>query len=294
MLAKINILKHLICSDCQGELTFGNENLSCNDCGRIFQTKGILLNLLPKNLLSSDLAEEHAWATVRPQSHPLLELLHKKDLILHFFEQILPEFEFRGAILEIGSGDCWFSSLIKLMFPKTFVVASDVSQTALFKGIQIDEFLNSGIDWFMVCKTEQLPFEEGLFDFVIGSAILHHTCPQKTINQIFRVLKENGVFVGTWELAIPKFLAVLWGSRFGLAGRVEKELGIKEGNYSLNQWKSYFKEAGFRKINFLHDRNPKYKHYHWFIYFYYRIISRLPESFVKRHLACNILIIARH
>ena len=129
------------------------------DLKRIFQTKGILLNLLPKNLLSSDLAEERAWATVRPQSHPLLELLHKKDLILHFFEQILPKFEFRGAILEIGSGDCWSSSLIKLMFPKTFVVASDVSHTALFKGTQVAEFLNSRIDRFIVCKTEQFPRE---------------------------------------------------------------------------------------------------------------------------------------
>jgi len=290
----MNILKHLICPDCQRKLDFGNEKLVCSDCGRIFQTKGILLNLLSKNLLPSDLAEERAWTTVRPQPHPLLELLHKKDLILHFFEQMLPKFEFRGAILEIGSGDCWFSSLIKLMFPETFVVASDVSHTALFKGIQVDEFLKSEIDWFVVCKTEQLPFEEGLFDFVVGSSVLHHTCPQKTISQIFRVLKENGVYVGTWELAIPRVLAVLWGSRFGLAGRAEEELGIKEGNYSLNQWKSYFEEAGFREINFRLDRNPKYKHYHWFIYFYYKVISRLPESFVRRYLACNISITARH
>ena len=289
----MNILKHSICPDCKEKLDIENEKLTCKSCGRIFQIKDNLFYLLPKYLSSSDMAEERAWTTVRSQPHPLLELLHKKDLILHFFEQMLPKFEFRGAILEIGSGDCWFSSLIKLMFPDTYVIASDVSHTGLFKGFQVDEFLNSGIDCFVVCKTEQLPFEDCLFDFVVGSSVLHHTCPQETINQIFRVLKENGVYIGTWELSIPKILAVLWGSRFGLAGRTERELGFKEGNYSLNQWKSYFEEAGFRDIDFNLDRNPKYKHYHWFINLYYKVVSRLPESFVRRYLACNISIVAR-
>jgi SAM-dependent methyltransferase len=289
-----NIYEHLICPDCQTRLEM-HEHLRCKSCDRIFPVNGNFINLLPLNLSQSDLAEERFWTTNPREgvkSHPLLALVVKRDNILYFYEQILPCLRLQGKVLEIGSGSCWLSALIKLVFPEVYVVASDVAPSALMKGMQVSKFLGSKIDYFVACKVEQLPFENDFFDYVIGSAILHHTSPQQAIRQIFRVLKNHGTYIGIGELIIPKPLGLLWG-RFGLAGRREKELGVKEGNYSFNQWKRFFNEAGFKEVTFNLERDPQYKQYHWFINLYYKMVSRLPESLVRHCLACSIGIIAK-
>ena len=291
----MNICEHLICPDCQAKLEM-HEHLVCRSCGRKFLNDSHFLNLLPTTLSKSDLAEENFWATDTREGvnvHPLLALLVKSEIIFYFYEQILPKLKLQGRVLEIGSGSSWLSSIIKLAFPEIYVIASDVAPSALCKGTQVSEFLNSRIDKFIACKIERLPFENEFFDFVIGSAVLHHTRTQEAINQIFRVLKNHGTYVGIRELAIPRMLGLLWGSRFGIAGRREKELGVKEGNYSLNQWRKFFEDAGFEEIRFSLDMDPRYKYSHWFISLYYKVVSRLPEMLVKRCLACSIAIVAK-
>lgn len=255
-----------------------------------------IIDLLPAGLSKPDVAEEHFWATDTREgvkAYPLLSLVHKGDVLLQFYEQVLRKLKLRGKVLEIGSGTGWLSSLIKLAFPEICVVATDVSHSALLKGMQVSGFLHAGIDRFVTCKVEQLPFENGFFDYVIGSAVLHHTNPERAMPEIFRVLKNGGSYIGVWELAIPRTLGILWGSRFGLAGRTEKEMGVKEGNYSLGQWKKFFEDAGFAEVTFSLERDPKYKHYHWFINLYYKAIAPLPEPFVRRCLACNMEVTAK-
>jgi len=291
----MNIYEHLICPDCQTKLQM-HEHLICESCGRTFSRGDHFLNLLPASLSRVDLAEECFWATDSREgvkAHPLLGLLVKSDFMLYFHEQILPKLRLQGKILEIGSGSCWLSSIIKLIFPETYVITTDVAPSALIKGAQISKFLNARIDYFIACKVEHLPFENNFFDYIIGSSILHHTCPPEAIHQIFRVLKNHGTYIGIGELAIPRTLSLLWGSRFGLPGRREKELGVKEGNYSFNQWKKFFDEAGFDEVKCNLEKDPQYKHYHWFISFYYKVISHLPELLVRRCLASSIMIIAK-
>lgn len=293
---EINIRNHLICPDCKVKLLMQGD-LVCRHCGRVFPIgHKQIIDLLPTSLSESDIAEERFWATDTREgvnAHPLLSLVHKGDVLLQFCEQVLPKLKLQGRVLEIGSGACWLSALIKLKFPEIYVVATDVSHGALLKGIQVSEFLHSGIDQFITCKAERLPFENGFFDYVIGSAVLHHTIPETAIPEIFRVLKNRGRYIGIWELAIPRILGTLWGSRFGLAGRAEKEIGGKEGNYSLGQWKKFFKDASFKEVIFSLERDPNYKHYHWFIHLYYKVIASLPEPFVRRCLASNMTVTAR-
>lgn len=290
----LNIYEHLVCPDCQVKLEM-REKLICRSCGRIFSRDGNFINLLPTNLSQVDLAEEHFWKTDPRQgvkTHPLISLMVSRDPIFYFYEQMLPKLELQGKVLEIGSGSCWLSSFIKLAFPKTFVIATDVAPSALQKGVQTSELLDSRIDDFIACKVERLPFESDFFDYVFGSSVLHHTFPQDAINQVFRVLKKSGEYIGFGELAIPRILGLLWGSRFGIAGRRERELGLKEGNYSFSQWKKFFREAGFEDVRFTLDRDPQYKQ-HWFINLYYKVVSHIPELLVKRCLAVSIVINAR-
>jgi SAM-dependent methyltransferase len=279
----MDIEEHLLCPDCRIRLERG-EHLRCRSCGRVFPTpRGNFFTLLPAHLSQEDLAEEHFWSTDPKEgliAHPNLELQMKRHEIAFFLERILPNVKLGGKILEIGSGACWLSSLIKLELPEAFVVASDVSPSALRKGEDISRFLNSEINTFVACKIESLPFEDGFFDYVIGSAVLHHTQPREALNQIIRVLRKGGEFVGTGETVIPRELGPLWRSKFGLAGRREKELGVKEGSYSLGQWKRFFHRAGFVNVNFSHRMDPRYKQSNGLVNVYYQITSRMPRTLV--------------
>jgi SAM-dependent methyltransferase len=227
---EINLYEHLKCPDCKSKLEMRRQ-LICTHCGRVFPIgNDRIIDLLPTSLSAPDIAEEHFWATDAREgvkSHPLLSLVHKGDVLLQFYEQVLPKLNLQGTALEIGSGTCWLSSLIKLKFPAIYAIATDVSYSALIKGIQVSEFLHARIDRFVTCKVEQLPFENDFFDHVIGSAVLHHTNPERAIPEIYRILKNQGSYVGVWELAIPRILGIFWGSKFGLAGRAEREIGSK-------------------------------------------------------------------
>jgi len=290
----MDIREHLICPDCRIKLESA-EDLWCRSCGRIFTTQNNFFNLLPSDLSQEDLAEEHFWSTDKVEgldADPELTFRMKRLEIDFFREKILPKLRFMGKILEIGSGACWLSSLIKLALPEIFVVASDVSPSALIKGEKLSRLLNSKIDAFVACKIENLPFETDFFDYVVGSAILHHTQPQKALIQIFRVLERDGKFVGTGETVIPRAFSTIWTSRLGLAGRRQRKLGVREGTYSFNQWEEFFKNAGFNEMRFSLRMDPKYKRGSGLTEVYFLIASHVPGAFVLRHLPCVAVLFA--
>jgi ubiquinone/menaquinone biosynthesis C-methylase UbiE len=284
----------LLCPDCKIKLeTKGH--LRCKSCGRIFSTHDNFFDLLPSHLSQEDLAEEYFWSTDPREgfdAHPSITLEMKRLEIDFVREKMLPNLRLTGKILEIGSGACWLSSLIKLTRPETFVVASDVSPSALRKGEKLSRFLNSRIDAYVACKIESLPFETKFFDYVVGSAVLHHTRPQEALIQISRVLKKDGKFVGTGETVIPRAFTAIWKSKLGLAGRRERNLGVKEGTYSFEQWKRFFNDTSFKSVRFSPRMDPKYKPSNGLTGAYFLIASHVPDTFVLRHLPCVAILLA--
>jgi SAM-dependent methyltransferase len=88
---------------------------------------------------------------------------------------------------------------------------------------------------------EDMNFEEGSFDLVIGSAILHHTDLKMAVPNIFRVLKQGGraIFIEPLnENYILKFWRKLTPSR-----RSPMERALLKGDL-------YFIRSVFRKRNF--------------------------------------------
>lgn len=287
---------YLVCPNCRGKLSLSSDNsrYSCTLCTTDFPIENGVIKLLPTNLLKTQVNEDTLWRTHEIEGvdkPPWLALLHKHRDIRHFLDKIQPMFEFNGRILDLGAGSCWASGLIKLEYPDTEVIATDVSQSALYKGMEVVKLLNSSIDYYATCDAEQLPFSSDFFDFVFSSAMIHHLPnPKGGISEIFRVLKRGGTYLGTGELAANKVVGNIW-KKIGSSGDREKKHGIQENSYSYNTWKEFFRSTGFENIHIDFEKDWTYKQYHWFVSLYYKCLSFIPDSLVKHLFASSIRII---
>jgi ubiquinone/menaquinone biosynthesis C-methylase UbiE len=102
-------------------------------------------------------------------------------------------------ILNIGSGVGFPLLNICLSKRKSKVISVDISHKTLeycrgiSKKIEVDPFL-------VQCDGEFLPFKDCSFDAITGNAIIHHIPDtQKIANEIYRLLKPNGICIITGE-----------------------------------------------------------------------------------------------
>jgi ubiquinone/menaquinone biosynthesis C-methylase UbiE len=94
-------------------------------------------------------------------------------------------------VLDLGCGDGWFS--IDLMMRGGHVWGVDISHELL--KLARDKAAQQGISrrlHFAKMAAEDLAFRSDFFNIVVGSAILHHTNIELTIQSIHRVLAAGG------------------------------------------------------------------------------------------------------
>lgn len=63
---------------------------------------------------------------------------------------------------------------------------------------RLNTTLGSNTDWrehvyFHTCAAEALPFEDGVFDVVFSRSTIHHTQRPRSIEEIYRVLRKDGI-----------------------------------------------------------------------------------------------------
>lgn len=191
---KDDLMNNFICPDCKSRVIKNQTKLVCMGCSRVFKWDNKIIEMLPNKTGRN--YEDIAWKTLPyegAEKPAWMAMLHKKERILYFYERILPKVNFNGKILEVGSGTCWASALIKKNYPTSLVVASDVSPYALEKGCSVASLLESTVDYHVACDAESLPFSDEYFDVVLTNATIHHfSDPQKGVCEIYRVLKKGG------------------------------------------------------------------------------------------------------
>lgn len=143
------------------------------------------------------------------------------------------------SILDVGCGTGQTSAYIAEKY-RCSVTSLDSNNTMLKKAKQRFSSLHLSIN-VMYGSVENLPFIDGLFDFILSESVTSFTDVSLTIQEFKRVLKPNGVL-----LAIEMVLEDSFS---------EEELKTMVDFYGVSQllteseWHNLFQKAGFKQIS---------------------------------------------
>lgn len=162
-----------------------------------------------------------------------------------------PSKDFR--VLEIGAGDGEFTRRIsKSNFN---IIATDITPVVVERGKKLLRRKNVK---FKIENAEKLSFRDGSFDLICGVSILHHINIEKSLKEMFRVLKRGGqIFFTEPNLLNPNIF-------IGLnTPRLREKMEYSPDETALIRWKvrKMLKDIGFLEVkvvnyDFLHPLTP--------------------------------------
>jgi ubiquinone/menaquinone biosynthesis C-methylase UbiE len=156
-------------------------------------------------------------------------------------------------VLEIGCGTGLFTEKV-FNETKAEIIATDLSEDLLEvarkKGLPIT---------FKAEDAMKLSFDNESFDVVFGSSILHHLDFEKSLNEIYRVLKPGGRLVFAEPNMINPQILVQKN-----VGFIKEWLGDSPDETAIVRWSfsKLLRKHNFKKVNifpydFLHPYTPK-------------------------------------
>lgn len=154
-------------------------------------------------------------------------------------KQVLSNFKNKDRVLDIGCGS----------YPK-FLISLDFKEKFGIDKYDYD-FNNYGVNFikFDLEKNKKLPFEDNFFDVITALALIEHLEENVTKNlffEVFRILKNNGIFLITTPSKISKPILELF-SRLKIVSKEEIEEHKKY--YEISEIYKFFELANFKNIN---------------------------------------------
>jgi SAM-dependent methyltransferase len=160
----------------------------------------------------------------------------------------------RDKVLEIGAGTGLFTGKV---YDRTHaqIVATDISEELL----EVARKKYSGIE-FRTADAMALDFADATFDVVFGSSVLHHLDMDKSLKEIFRVLKPGGRIVFEEPNMLNPQIFIQKNIPF-----IKKWLGDSPDETAIVRWKmkALMERNGFRNVklfpvDFLHPSTPSF------------------------------------
>ncbi|MBX0327756.1 methyltransferase domain-containing protein [Oscillochloris sp. ZM17-4] len=298
----------LICPECGAPLRADDGQLRCAgaDCGFSSTYAGRVFNLLPRDLDRFQRAED-SWRTrhfdqlrktvpqmsaVQYERFKLLNVITYYAFTSQFFffrDYFAKTHTLRGRGLEIGGASGQLSGFVKMFYPGTEMIATDVAPINVEMGAELAGLLRFETDYLATVDAERLPFRPESFDFLCSSGMLHHLGDmRRALRQGRTVLKPGGRWYVVNELAIGSLPRRFWNSGLGAKGKWAETTGIRENSYTLGEWRAFFAGEGFRIVDTYFNRNPGQKLLSWPRSLYYAAIAKLPLALVKAGIPCEV------
>lgn len=197
----LDILDIILCPHCQEALTLNeNQNLICHNCNVTYQSlESGSLDLRLKTLkevplkfkVGQFIASKDINICQPLQLNPLPQVdftnipapFHLSREIMSYFPKATGE---NSLMLDLGCGN---------------TIPKSVHERTGFKYIGLD-YNNSKAS--LLGDAHALPFKDQSFEFVLSLSVLEHIqFPFVTMNEVYRVLKLGGIFIGTVAFLEP-------------------------------------------------------------------------------------------
>lgn len=155
----------------------------------------------------------------------------------------------KGSILDVGTGTGNLAITIKRRCPKAEVTAVDPDENIL--KIAQRKIRKEKIDIKIVrAFAQKIPFDTGLFDFVVSSFVIHHipkAFKKRSFLEMKRVLKQDGKILiidfgepknilANFITYLASFIEDVGPNRKGLIPRLLAESGFKNVNEVDNKF----------------------------------------------------------
>jgi ubiquinone/menaquinone biosynthesis C-methylase UbiE len=206
------------------------------------------------------------------------------------FNSIIYKKAKKKIILDYGCGVGSVTEKIANFYPEK-LVGIDISEVSINKASENAKKLNLQIE-YSVDNCENLKFKENTFDLVFGSGILHHLDIDKAINEISRVLKNNGEMIFLEPLGTNPLIN-LYRKLTPNSRSVDEHPFVEKDFLLIN---SLFKKVEtnyygfFTLIFFLFYRKPEKS-------VLFKIICKIDHYFFKikyfKNFAWSVLIVAK-
>ncbi len=282
----------LRCPECMKNISVLNTNLFCTNCKKSFSFEGDVLNLLPKNIEGNKQNEDKLHFckncdTYKYNDYPYRFFVDLSHSVKRFERDLAPKIK-GEKILELAAGNCWASCILKSLYPKSIIIASDISPNALkIKGPKFAKTVGAKPDIFIACDAERIPFADESLDAVFMIASLHHmVSPEKAIKQSWRVLKAGGKFIAI-DYQLPRWTQWLVSTK----GMGRETHGIIERQFTIGNLKKIGKNSKISSFKIKPDLNPYntnvfpnneneariYRYYPFYLFVYALFFNKLPE-----------------
>jgi ubiquinone/menaquinone biosynthesis C-methylase UbiE len=187
-------------------------------------------------------------------------------------------------VLEIGCGTGLFSGKIKQL-TNANIIATDISQELL----NVAKLKYPNIT-FQIDDAMKLSFKDKKFDAVYGSSVLHHLDFEKSLNEMFRVLKPGGKIVFAEPNMINPQIFIQKNIPF-----IKKWIGDSPDETAIVRWKfkklllnKGFTNVHIKPYDFLHPIVPA---------FFVTTVNTIGQVFEKipllKEIAGSVIIVAQ-
>lgn len=191
---------------------------------------------------------------IQPHEEDYNEITKWKKIIDEIDREILNRLyrsvEFKGVILELGAGSCWFGSTLSRIDSVEKVYCLDLSEHLLTNvAPHIMEYLGAETGKMVRVRGDfnRLHFSGSSLDFVVFDAALHHIPIDsfvKVFKEVHRVLKKQGKAAAVREPFLSSFPTARRRQKLDF-GAHERRYGVEENIFSRNEWESMLSESGF-------------------------------------------------
>jgi SAM-dependent methyltransferase len=114
---------------------------------------------------------------------------------------------FRGAVLELGAGQGWASTLLKRLVPDARVIATDISEFAIASVPEWERVWSAKLDGYYACLSSGTREPDASLDLVFCFGAAHHFSDMAaSLREIRRILKPTGAALFLYEPSCPAYI----------------------------------------------------------------------------------------